>query len=231
MIERIYTEPNLPKHGIVAQKIRALFQAYGTGYDFCKFYKQGRSVLAYLDGSLVLYADNRADYSELSDFIRLNGFTDFFCSAETANRLSNYLTADYNSVLGMKFTGEPRTANITETDALSEVFGILSTGFEIEFEPWYLDMSHRIRHGVSRAFLLDNTAALVVQHNINGEALLSQIAVVPSRRGQGCATKLIQAVCSELSPGECYVICERKMAEFYEKVGFRRTAEFCNGSP
>lgn len=231
MIERIFTEPVLPEHGIEAQKIRALFQAYGTGYDFCKFFKQGSAVLAYLDGSCVLYCDNNADFIELSDFLQVNGFSDLFCSEDVADMLSKYIPADYQKVISMKFSGNSCPADIREANSLIDLFSIVSTGFDIEFEPWYLDMSHRIRHGVTRAFQLDEKAALVVQHNINGEALLSQIAVVPNFRGNGYASKLIRAVCSVLSPSECYVICEPKLLSFYEKVGFEPCGEYCIVSP
>ena len=231
MIERIFSAPQLPKQGIEVQKIRALYQAYGTGYDFCKFYKQGSAVLAYLDKNCVLYSDNGVDFDELSDFLLMNGFNDLFCTEETANCLLKHLSADCQTVVAMQFSGKPMQSDIIETDSLSELFGIISTGFDIDFEPWYLDMSHRIRHGVSRAFKLSDTAALVVQHNINGEALLSQIAVVPAARRQGLASKLIKAVCYELFPSKCYVICEPKLCGFYQKVGFTLSGEFCIITP
>lgn len=134
MIERIFTEPVLPEHGIEAQKIRALFQAYGTGYDFCKFFKQGSAVLAYLDGSSVLYCDNNADFSELSDFLQVNGFSDLFCSEDVADMLSKYIPADYQKVISMKFSGNSCPADIRQANSLSDLFSIVSTGFDIEFE-------------------------------------------------------------------------------------------------
>ncbi|MGN0649438.1 MAG: GNAT family N-acetyltransferase [Oscillospiraceae bacterium] len=231
MIERIFSEPQLPERGIEAQKIRALFQAYGTGYDFCRFYKQGSSILAFLDGSCVLYCDRDADFSEISSFLAVNGYTDLFCSAEAAKMLNSYIPTECQKVISMKFIGEPLQAAIEETNSLIDLYGIISTGFDIDFEPWYLDMSHRIRHGVTRAFLYKHTSALVVQHNINGEALLSQIAVLPDSRGKGYASKLIRSVCSALLPSDCYVLCEPRLKSFYEKVGFIQTQEFCILTP
>lgn len=226
MIERIYRAPELSARGIIPQKIRALYQAYGTGYDFCKFYKQAGTTLAFLDGSCVINSDSNTDSEELSDFLAMNGFTDIFCSATVGDAICKNLSADYNTVYAMRFCGEAVSDEITETKSPDEVYSIIKTGFDIDYEPWYLDMSHRIRHGVSRAFRLDRKAALVVQHDINGEALISQVAVVPEYRGRGYASKLLKAVCSTLSPSECFVICEPKLQNFYEKAGFALVADY-----
>ena len=57
MIERIHSPKQLellPQSGTEAQKIRALFNAYGCGYDFCRFFRHGGTYLAALDGSFVI---------------------------------------------------------------------------------------------------------------------------------------------------------------------------------
>ena len=89
----------------------------------------------------------------------------------------------------------------------------------MEFEPWYLDLSHRIRHGVSTAALAGRSA-LVIQHRANGEALLSQVATDLLYRGQGSASKLILGVCAALSPDRVFVLCERRLEGFYARLGF-----------
>ena len=110
----------------------------------------------------------------------------------------------------------------TETDTpLEEFYSILKTGFNIEFEPWYLDMSHRIRHGVTRTKRLGGSV-LVIQHDLFGSALISQVATAPEYRGNGGASRLISAVCAELSESEVFVICEEELREFYEKNGFQK---------
>ncbi|MDE6733452.1 MAG: GNAT family N-acetyltransferase [Oscillospiraceae bacterium] len=80
-------------------------------------------------------------------------------------------------------------------------------------------MSHRIRHNVAAARRLGDSA-LIIQHDLNGEALLSQIATLPSSQNRGNASRLISAVCAELSPSEVFVICEDSLKEFYRKIGF-----------
>ena len=57
MTERIYSAEQLsglPAQGIEPNKIRALFLSYGGEYDFCRFFRQGSTFLAALDGSFVI---------------------------------------------------------------------------------------------------------------------------------------------------------------------------------
>ena len=89
----------------------------------------------------------------------------------------------------------------------------------IDRDAFYLDMSHRIRHGVSRAVLLERSA-LVIQHCANGEALLSAVATDPDCRGRGSASRLILGVCAYLSPNKVNLLCEPNLEGFYERLGF-----------
>ena len=67
MTERIYTAEQLselPARGVEALKIRALFNAYGGSYDFCRFFRQGSTYLACLDGSFVICEDPGCDLQD-----------------------------------------------------------------------------------------------------------------------------------------------------------------------
>ncbi len=212
----------LPKHGVEALKIRALADAYGVGYDFCVFYSVGkRAFLASLDGAFVLSEGAGICYEELSDFLAVQGCKELFCSERAAKKIVGY--REEKAVSLCRFFGEAETEDYRKNPPLDEVYSVLKTAFNIPYEPWYADMSHRIRHGVSSCAMLGNSAALVIQHNINGEALLSQIAVMPDARKQGMAKRLIRAVCAELC--DIYVLCENELIEFYGKCGFKRTEE------
>ncbi len=231
MTERIYTAERLaglPEHGVEAQKIRALFHAYGGDYDFCRFFRQGSSFLAALDGSFVLAEQTGADYEELAQFLSMHGFTDIFCSDKAGNELMPLVNAEYTRVSLMERLGGGQ-AVLTEEKSPSEVWRIIGSRFKMPFEPWYLDMSHRVRHGVARCFS-DGKAALVVQHSINGESLISQVSVLEEYEGRGFAGRLLEQVCAGL-PGRVQVICRDSLRGFYERCGFsfaerKYTAEY-----
>lgn len=223
MITQIFSDSDfnaLPEKGVEAQKIRALLHAYGAGYDFCRFFRQNESAfLAVLDGNGALCCGAQTDFAELSCFLLLHGVSELFCSETAADNLCRFGGFRRTDVNLMRFSGTGEPCEFEHTPSLSEVYKILRTGFAIDFEPWYLDMSHRVRHGVSR-FAVREGACLCVQHNIGGEALLSQVATLPELRGQKRATTLIKAVCAELSPSEVFVICEDSLLPFYKKIGF-----------
>ena len=223
MIKRVLCERELgalPLTGVEPQKIRALCRAYGFGYDFCRVYAQGESAfLSLLDGSAVLWAAQGADFGELADFLRMNGFSELFCGGEAARELSARLGLAPRQALLMRFDGRAQEFPVDYSPQLSDVYAIVGQAFGMEFEPWYLDLSHRIRHGVSTAALAGRSA-LVIQHRANGEALLSQVATDLLYRGQGSASKLILGVCAALSPDRVFVLCERRLEGFYARLGF-----------
>lgn len=211
----------LPQHGVEAQKIRALLLAYGTKYDFCLFFVSEDFIFCGMNGSFVVCEiEEYGDVDELADFFIFGGFSEIFCSESLGKRLGSLLRCNIEIVNLMRFSREAvGRAEIEKSPPLDDVFKILKTSFEIDYENWYTDMSHRIRHNVAEARRLGNSA-LVIQHNLNGEALLSQIATAPGSRNKGNATRLISAVCAELFPSEVFVICEENLTGFYRGIGF-----------
>lgn len=227
MTERIYTADlleALPVHGVEAQKIRALLNAYGVNYDFCRFFRQGGTYLACLDGSFVICEQPGADFEELAQFLGMHGFTDIFCSEAAGNALKPLVSAEFTSVWLMRCMAE-KFGELPAELPPSQVWDIIGSRFDIPFEPWYLDMSHRVRHGVSRCFS-DGKAALVVQHEINGEALISQVSVRREYERCGYAGALVKQVSAALS-GEVQVICEDRLRGFYERCGFEPVSKKC----
>lgn len=231
MIRRASSEnelSRLPSRGVEAQKIRALLQAYGVKYDFCRFFVSDFFILCEMNGSFVVseIAED-GDFDELADFFAFSGFSEIFCSESLGKRLALCCNCNIEIVNLMRFCGEAEiseTAEVEKSPPLDDVFSILKTAFNIDYESWYADMSHRIRHNVAAARTLGNSA-LIIQHNLNGEALLSQIATAPENRNRGNAKKLIKSVCAELSPSEVFVICEDSLKDFYRNIGFE-PAEF-----
>ena len=230
MIKRIDNEAELaflPEKGIEANKIRALFLAYGLKYDFCRFYIQDdECIISSLDGSFVICGDS-PDYEELAKFFTVNGFSDIFCSEEAGLCLTEYLPSDKHRVNFMKYSGDPYPCAVDEAPSLTDVYAILKDCFDIDFEPWYLDMSHRVRHGVSQCFLLNETSTVTVQYDINGEALISQVATKKDSRGQGTGSRIVKAVSSKLSPSEVYIICEDELIDFYKRSGYTKIGKKC----
>lgn len=221
MIQRIFNAEqlgDLPENGIEAQKIRALLNAYGCNYDFLEFYRQGGSFLACLDGEVVISDSPDCDYEELAEFLNAHGFSGVFCGEAAAEALKKRLHAEFTRVNLMEKNGGNSGA-FPEEISPSEAWKIIGSRFEIPFEPWYLDISHRVRHGITRC-LSDGKAALVVQHKLNGEVLLSQVAVLKEYERQGFAKRLVMRTAAAF-PGEIQIVCGDNLTGFYESCGFK----------
>ncbi len=217
------------KANVGALKIYALWLCYGIKYDFCRFYAADGAVICGLDGSFVVSDYGKCDFEELAGFFMSVGYSEIFCSERVGDGLSEYMRCDRYNVDLMRFNGgvPPGAECVTEKDTpLEDFYSILKTAFDIGFEPWYLDMSHRIRHGVTRTRRLGGSV-LVIQHDLFGSALISQVATVPSERGKGGASRLISSVCAELSDSEVYVICEDALCGFYKKSRFSKLCKKC----
>lgn len=192
MTERIYTAEQLselPARGVEALKIWALFNAYGGSYEFCRFFRQGSTYLACLDGSFVICEDPGCDWEELAGFLAMNGFSDLFCSETAGDMLRGKIPAEFSRVCLMELRMPEKSGEKLPECSPSEAWKVISTRFPIDFEPWYLDMSHRVRHGVSRC-VSDGRSALVVQHSIGSESLISQVAVLPDFEGKGVRRRI-----------------------------------------
>ncbi len=233
MIKRAFSNDELsklPNKGIEAQKIRALLMAYGTKYDFCRFYYSECFVFCEMSGSYVVaeIVEDLSDCAleELTDFLDFNGFTEIFCSEYLGRKLLQTLSRPFKKVNLMCFNADRicmSQPNIDRNPPLDEVFNILKSVFDIDYETWYVDMSHRVRHNIAKIRKLDNSV-LVIQYDINGEVLLSQIATSPEFQNKGNASRLIKAVCAELSGRDIIIICEDKLVPFYNKIGFKKAS-------
>lgn len=93
----------------------------------------------------------------------------------------------------------------------------------------YADCSHRIRHGMSRAFCLEDKAALFAFCKDHGYAVIDQLGVLPAYRGNGLAMSLLYHAAAVLRPenGFLFESKDAKSDHFYEKNGFRHMGEWC----
>lgn len=238
MIKRVLEgeAPVLPEHGAEAQKIRSLWTAYSAKYDFCRFFRSDNAVICLQDGDAVLWcADDLSndDLGELAEFFRFCGAREIFCSENAGVRLGALLGCKAQLVNLMRYIGKAEPEETEVNPPLNEVFQIIRSAFDLSddlFETWYLDMSHRIRHGMSEARRLGNSV-LVVQYAGNGEVLLSQIATLTSDQGKGGASRLISAVCADYPESKINLICADDLVGFYKRIGFVVESKKCNLFP
>ena len=97
-----------------------------------------------------------------------------------------------------------------------------------EFEPFYLDLSHKLRHQAALALSVpgrDGLRACAVVSSISQRgAILSALAVREGMRRQGLGSRLVRRAESYFPGKMLYVFREQhKNKEFYKSLGFTKT--------
>lgn len=223
MITRITEKEELKKAlsafspDVFTGKIKALYEAYGFSYPFLKFFRGERAVIAFYYASAVICGE--AD-EEIAEFCCISGITDLLISHGGSSDGILYI---------LKYAGGGSCADLKTDTAYEKVYDILKDGFDMEFDSWYTDICHNVRHGISEIYTLEDAATATKMFSIDNIALISLVAVKKEHRNRNCGRKLIEAVSQRLCPeNRVYVICEKELVPFYRKCGYEITAECYN---
>ncbi|MCM1525258.1 MAG: GNAT family N-acetyltransferase [Ruminococcus sp.] len=222
MIRRLYD----PRGEVFAAdyygiKTAAYVKAYGLPYDFCRLYGTGSGHILLFNSNAVI--SGGGDISEISDFLRVLCPQTAECPAETGEKLR---MPEYDKIgltlFGIKKTAEYSGEDITADPPLAAAVAVIEECFpETDISLWYTDMSHRIRHGVSRLYMYGNASLLSVDFSGSGKAYISCVGTLPESRGKGCAARLLSYAADNMPPRtEGYLWAEDGAAGYYRKIGF-----------
>jgi predicted GNAT family acetyltransferase len=121
---------------------------------------------------------------------------------------------------------------------LKKIFSIIKTTYEgnMEFGPWYVDISHRKRHDCARVYLINDlldskpASACLISAESDCAGLISGVSTLPQYRGRGYATTGVIQACTDLRHDRKLPLleCYDEKRPYYEKLGFEfllKTAE------
>lgn len=243
MITRIN---ELPKSGFcdpAGVKIRALFKAYGGGFEFCRFYEQrdndGKplAILSAYEGAVTVSVENTSKETarqELAAFLTAIGFSELICKEPLLKEIPHekiYAVTVENSESPAENTTPDviKTAE-TQKDSLMTVYKIFQSAQSSElslppFERWYADASHRLRHRAAKYCCKEEGAAFVY---LDGEnAYLAGIAVLPQFRKKGVGKEIFRELSKALQYKKLFAFCREPLLEFYRAAGFSPDGSFC----
>lgn len=209
------------------RKILAAYNAYGSGYDFCKFYSGGNGIIHTYNTSMVI--DGDADIPETELFIKMTKPTSIEVKSEMPLQLCESYRMKHRTLFNVK-SGKTdiKTDDVKVNSFTERCFEILSQSFDdlTDYSAWYVDISHKIRHNVSKLYLYGSTT-VTRQFNINGFIFLSHIATAPEERGKGTARRLLYCLGNEAERrGEnAYLFALDHRRSFYETIGFEPVYE------
>ena len=218
-------------------RLSALLRAYGTGQNFfCVWIQDDFSAVLYrLDDTFSLTDLGGADYEEAAFFLNFEPYFRVLTGEyETVAQIAELLCApDPEKMNLMRFTHgagvpDPQGSAIDRAPDLKSVYSLISANLPLgaSFDAWYADISHRIRHGCAKAYLMRQgevpACACLVSAESDSAGLISRLCTAPDARGKGLGSALLGEVCRELSrEGRAAVLeCTDSLRPFYERRGF-----------
>lgn len=226
MIKRIYGKlpPGYPSDNVIVGRINAYYRAYGTGYDFCTFYEGDNTLALYYGGELYVHGNENADTESLLAFSDMLGARAVMSDIRLAKKSEELyiMTSDTaptshgNNRLKAEFTEDYRA-----------VFEILKSGFALcddQFDDWYADTCHRVRHGVSRLIVMYSgdipVATATVLYSDDNNCFLSHIAVRQDMQKSGIGKALLSSAAQLLDNRKITLACKKNVRQFYINCGF-----------
>lgn len=235
---------NLCENSPYGARIISYHTAYhGKKYDFLDFWLQrddsNKAVCAFCKYySTLIICGNTCNVKEIEEFIGMIFPSNIICDSKLK------LNCDY-----IKLTGETMLCSaiidcecITNIEymitkigsnmySLKNVYNIIfsengENAMIPDFENYFLDISHRIRHGVAKVYALTNSGGQIVSTATvlavsNKTAVIGCVATDFENRNKGYATALVKYVTEkELLNNRTVYLHREKHIALYEKIGF-----------
>ncbi len=231
MIEAVDSLGGLSCYGgkdIFSVRVLSLALAYGFDYPFAKFYRQINddmivtAIISVLDGDTTVSHLPEFDNEELADFFSFCGYLTLLSNEKFA------LSSDFSQGVVMasdkKFQLDCDYTDINDYPRLSELYNFVDYG-GVDFNSWYVDISHRIRHNAAKAAAIVDESGEIVSSAVfasvyNGNAILTAVRTDPQMRRKGCGGSLVSSMCGSVG-GTVYLMREAdKNESFYKRLGF-----------
>lgn len=215
-------------------RIRCLWEAYGSDKPFVQFWRtESGGVISCMDGQAIAAVSENENFEELAAFFSLqtdwSGIrTDEACAVRLAEKWSVPVSTGVVMTPGCVFRQEkqPLLEQVSPRvlyPLLAAVFG----GAMPPFEAWYIDVSHRMRHGFCRTMAIaeegETAACAMTVAECAGAALIGSVATQEKSRGKGYASRCVTALAAALQDEGKRVLLSPKnepAKRLYERLGF-----------
>lgn len=233
LLDENFSADDYCKKDIFSVKIFALLEAYGTKYPFIRFYAQKNdgivtAVICMLDNDITLsFIKAASNIDELCEFVSLMGFSTLLCDD------SFEINGSYDSGIIMssdkKIELPCRYTVVDEYPYLFDLFNFVDYA-DVDFKSWYVDISHRIRHGCAKAVTLNSDGQIISSAIFSAvyknDAVLTAVQTKSEFRKFGYASALVSAMCCDVT-GTVYLMREDdKNESFYKRLFFENTGRW-----
>lgn len=207
-------------------KIEANLLSYGNNSSFLNLWYQQSGVdttalLCKFEQSVIIVADTSADFDEIKEFLDVIGFKNLQSTPFVLNKLG-FVYNEYQVVFKMAEKGGslPIMPNIK---AVYEIlYGEDNPHIKkVDFESFYVDLCHRIRHGTAAA-VLNESAVCVASHITKTKAVISGVATKKNSQKKGLGSMALGELLKALDGRKIFAAAETSVVPFYIKNGFTK---------
>lgn len=221
-------------------RIASLVLAYGVNTGFAQFWlqytedEQVCGAVSRLDGAVTVQASRQSDRDELRDFLSHIGYGTL---VEEARREDST-----GEVMEWKGGGESlriQKLAFIEDPSLARVYNLLeqcrADDFQVpEFDNFYVDLSHRLRHHTAELAALEQGGKLLAcglsLWKTPEASVLGAIGVAPEARGRGLGSAVVLRLLEKQAGKKVFVFrANGKNQEFYQRLGFHHRTYFREG--
>lgn len=216
-------------------RICALKRAYGLDVPFIQFFADDMGCMAsVMDGFCVVYSRHELN-EEWRTFLRMHADIRIIHSnEEVIAKLADEMEAPYKKGEVMSLSNVSSECTLHKFDpqnvSLREIYAFLDTIFDdlTPFDGWYVDVSHRVRHGCCHIAIERDThesngligSAMTIAET-DAAALIGGVATLPKYRGRGIATRCVSELLTLLPQKTVFIApSNENSARVYAKLGF-----------
>lgn len=211
-------------------RIMSLIQAYGCSYDFACFYRQTdndnniTAIISKLDNDYTLCKTDNADENELAEFFNVMGYGSLLTDASFS------MNGKYDEGVVMQSIKRVEISSpfgkIDKFPKLMELYNFVDYD-NLDFEAWYVDISHRIRHNSAKAYTFNIDDEIISSGIFSSiykdNAILSAVQTNPTFRRMGYGSYLVSEMLNDIK-GIVFLMREKGLnEEFYNRLGFINT--------
>lgn len=227
-------------------RINGLYKAYGTKYKFIDFYTSTSNNLfiCIKENFADIYIGenfNMEEYEDLKVFLYLK-CSEIVTEIPLNNSNSiDILTIDTGNIYTLTSPIFDRVSfvdidnyNINISNEISDCYDVAKEVFsnainDNTYSTWYTDLSHRVRHGTSISYTIENIATVIAYAYENGVVLVSYLGTIEEYRNKGYGKYLLNHIIKELKATKLILQSQDiKSDEFYEKLGFINDGKYYN---
>ena len=229
MIKRIgenYTYSNIDLFSV---RIIGLINAYGTSYPFAQFWTQEindktTALISKLDEYITLSYTGDCDIDELTQFVYAVGFDTLLCDSK--------FILDNEFICGIIMKCVPNSKfdidfAVDKNPKLQQIFDLnIEEIGKDNFISWYTDFNHRIRHGASKAYLIDDIACGIVSSITDRAVAVSAIKTKAAFRHKGYGGAIVKSIINDFTVPIFLMREKDKNEKFYKKLDFENIDEW-----